>query len=104
MSTPPPPPLWTHALEPQRKLLLGSCARLLRLETSLRRGKLPVSLAELDKRLLLIAAIATSLTHGTPWPADLEALTATPLIRAELARLRAQVDRLPPNSKNDVDG
>ena len=104
MSTPPPPPLWTHALEPQRKLLLRSCARLLSLETSLRRGKLPVSLAELDKRLLLIAAIATSLEHGMPWPAELEALTATPLMLAEIARLRAGIERLPSKSKNDVDG
>lgn len=49
--------LWTHSLEAQRRLLLSLVAELLKLETDLRRQKLPVPLDELNQRLLLISRI-----------------------------------------------
>lgn len=52
-----PATLWTHSLEPQRRMLLSLVAELLKLETELRQQKLPVSLEELNQRLLLISRI-----------------------------------------------
>jgi len=52
-----PATLWTHSLEPQRRMLLSLVAELLRLETQLRRQMLPTSLNELNARLLLISRV-----------------------------------------------
>jgi hypothetical protein len=64
------PDLWTHSLEPQRRLLLHSVKELLTLETRLRRQKLPCSPAELNRRLLLISRLVTATLAGSPVPPE----------------------------------
>ena len=99
-----PATLWTHSLEPQRRMLLSLVAELLRLETQMRRQKLPVSLDELNQRLLLISRVLP-VARRAPWTPGLVQEAHDLFLRIQdldLRTARAQLDVQP--SEPDATG
>ncbi len=80
--------LWTHSLEPQRRMLLSLVAELLKLELQLRRQVLPVSLEELNQRLLLISRVLPG-ARRAPWDPPLLAAAHDLFLRIQDLDLRA---------------
>lgn len=88
-----PATLWTHSLEAQRRMLLSLVKELLELELQLRRQKLPVSLDELNQRLLLISRVLP-VARRAPWTPGLVQEAHALLVRIQDLDLQAVHARL----------
>lgn len=96
--------LWTHSLEAQRRMLLSLVKELLALEIQLRRQQLPVSLDELNQRLLLISRVLP-VARRAPWPPGLLTEARSLFLRIQDLDLRAARAPLDvPRSEPDATG